>query len=135
MISPTDQPERRSPYALFLEATDRPTDRTTGEGRRSNVANVDDAEAMRIFTLRSNRPIVAAVADTGQGPIIVVTKTRSGIPGGRRTDARTEEHAFAVRVICVGILAFRESGIVPGTITAAIWHTPTGRAWVVDCLG
>ena len=134
MISPTDQSERRSPYALFLEATDRQTARTIAAARMINDAIGGEDEAIRFYTIRSHRPREATATDIVQGPGIVVLTTRSGIPGGRRTDARTEEHAFIRGIIRVNVFAIREAGLVPDTIAAAIWHAPTGRAWVVDCL-
>ena len=81
ITSPTDQPKRRSTYALFLEATDRQPERTTVAVRRSNVAIAAEEEVIRFVTTRSNRPIEAVVADMAQGPIIGATITRSGIPG------------------------------------------------------
>ena len=79
ITSPTDQPERRSPYALFLEATDRQPEHMTAVARRINEAIVVEGEVIRIGTIRSNRPIVAVGAVIVQRPIIVATITHSGI--------------------------------------------------------
>ena len=61
-----------------MEATDRLPVRTVVVVRRIDVAIVVEVEVIRVVAIRSNRPIVAVVADTVQPSIVVVTITRSG---------------------------------------------------------
>ena len=90
---------------VFLKATDRLAVRTIDVARRNDAAIAADAQAARVVTTWSNRPIVAVVADTAQRPTIVVAITRSRVPDrGSIAEPAWEVYTFSTAVIIVSII-------------------------------
>ena len=83
-----------------METTDRLTVRAIAAVRRTDVANVVEAQAAREVAGRRCRPKVAVAADKAETADVVVAITRSRIPDGTcGAELTGEVHAFIGTVV------------------------------------
>ena len=80
------------------------TVRANAAARRTDVAIVAEAQAVREVAARVSRPTEADVADIVEAAIVAAARTRSWVPDSTgRTELAGEVHTFVGTVVCASV--------------------------------